>query len=97
MKYKRKPAIVEAFRFDADSEMAAPEWFSREVQNERIFIDRCITDGVARVYGCSINTRYCREKAKVGDYIILEPSGEIRTCKANVFKKEYERMQDNGG
>lgn len=96
MKYQRKPAIVEAFQFNSDAEVAAPEWFLREVQKEKIFIDRCITDGAVRVYGCTLHTRYGRVKAKVGDYIVLEPSGEMRPCKAKNFDREYERMQDNG-
>lgn len=96
MKYQRKPAIVEAFRFSADAEVAAPDWFLKEVQDEKVFIDRCITDGAVRVYGCTLHTRFGRVKAKVGDYIVREVSGEIRPCKARNFEREYERMQDNG-
>lgn len=96
MKYQRKAAIVEAFQFNADAEVAAPEWFLREVQKEKIFIDRCITDGAVRVYGCTLHTESGRIKAKVGDYIVREPSGEMRPCKANSFDREYERMLDNG-
>lgn len=96
MKYQRKPAVVEAFRFNADAEVAAPEWFLREVQKENVFIDRCITDGAVRVYGCTLHTRFGRVKAKVGDYIVREASGEMRPCKAKYFDREYERIQDNG-
>lgn len=92
MKYKRKPAVVDAFRFDADVEMFAPGWFQKEIQKERIFIDRCITDGAVKVYGCTIYEKHGRTKAKIGDYIIREPSGEIRTCKAKDFTEEYERV-----
>lgn len=92
MKYQRKPAVVEAFRFDTDSEVMAPEWFLKAVQKERIFIDRCIIDGAVRIYGCTIHTKSGRARAKVGDYIIWEPSGEIRPCKAKEFREEYERM-----
>ncbi|MDO4305730.1 MAG: hypothetical protein Q4C77_02770 [Eubacteriales bacterium] len=92
MKYQRKPAVVEAFRFGADSEVTAPEWFLKEVQKENVFIDRCITDGAARVYGCTIHSKYGKARAKVGDYIIREPSGEIRLSKAEDFSKEYERI-----
>ena len=93
MKYKRKPAVVEAFRFDADAEMTAPEWFMKEVLEERVFIDRCIANGTVRVYGCTAYTKSGKMKAKIGDYIIREPSGEIRSCKAKEFKEQYERMR----
>lgn len=97
MKFKRKPAIVEAFCFDKDSEITAPGWFQKEVEKEKIFIDRCITDGAVRVYGCTIHTKFGRVKAKVGDHIILEPSGAVRPCKAKEFKETYERVRNNGG
>lgn len=50
MKYKRKPAVVEAFRFDADAEITAPKWFMKEVEKEKIFIDRSILDGAVHIY-----------------------------------------------
>lgn len=96
MKYKRKPAVVDAFRFDADSEIMAPGWFRKEMDKERIFIDRCITDGTVRVYGCTIHTKCGRVMAKVGDYIVREPSGEIKPYKAKEFQKVFERMQNDG-
>lgn len=97
MKYKRKPAIVDAFRFDTDSEIMAPRWFQKAVERDRIFIDRCINDGAVHIYGCTIHTKSGRAKAKVGDYIVREPSGEIRSYKAKEFKEIYERMQNDGG
>lgn len=96
MKYQRKPAVVEAFRFSADVEVVAPDWFMKEIQKEKVIIDRSLVDGAVRVYGCTLHTRYGRARAIVGDYIIREPSGEIRPCKESHFKREYERMQDNG-
>ena len=92
MKYQRKSAVVEAFCFNADVEVTAPGWFLKEIQKEKVFIDRCITDGAVQIYGCTIHTNYGRVNAKVGDYIIREPSGEIKPCKAKEFRKEYERM-----
>ena len=73
MKYKRKPAVVEAFRFDADAEITAPEWFMKEVEKEKIFIDRSILDGAAHIYGCTVYAKSGKMKAKVGDYIIRDP------------------------
>ena len=96
MKKQRTAAVVGGFQFSAGAEVAVPEWFLRDVQKEKIFIDRCITDGAVRVYGCTLHTESGRVKAKVGDYIVREPSGEMRPCKANNFDREYERMLDNG-
>lgn len=96
MKYKRKPAIVEAFRFDADAEITAPKWFMKEVEKEKIFIDRSILDGAVHIYGCTVYAKSGKMKAKVGDYIIRDPSGAVRICKAKEFREEYERMQGDG-
>lgn len=96
MKYKRKPAVVEAFRFDEDAEITAPAWFTKEVEKEKIFIDRSILDGAVHIYGCTVYTKSGKMKAKVGDYIIRDSSGSIRICKAKEFREEYERMQGDG-
>lgn len=96
MKYKRKPAVVEAFQFNADAEITAPEWFMNGVAKEKIFIDRIILDGAVHIYGCTVYTKSGKMKAKVGDYIILDPSGAVRVCRAKEFREEYERMQGDG-
>lgn len=91
MKYRRKPSVVEAFRFTADAEIDSPEWFAKAVQDDSVFIDRCITDGTMRVYGCTVYSRTGKLKAKVGDWIVSEVSGEIRPLKEKQFEREYER------
>ena len=91
MKYKRKSAIVDAFRFDQDVEITAPEWFMKEVENRKIFIDRCIQDGAVHVYGCTVYEKTGRMRAKIGDYIIQDPSGTIGICEQEKFREEYER------
>ncbi|MDO4649967.1 MAG: hypothetical protein Q4B26_15110 [Eubacteriales bacterium] len=92
MQFRRKPVTVDAFRLDANVELNAPRWFIKEVEKEKIYIDRRIRDGAVHIYGCTIEAKSGRQKAKIGDYIILEPSGAIRPCKAAEFKKEYERL-----
>lgn len=96
MRYKRKPAIVDAFLFTVDVDMVAPKWFQDDVQKDLIFIDRAITDGAVKVYGCTLYTPHGRIKAKIGDYIVREPTGEITICDAKRFKEMYERMRNDG-
>lgn len=92
MKYKRKVPTVEAFQLNRDAEINAPGWFARAVKKEMIYFDRCITDGAIFIYGCTINTGCGKLRAKIGDYIVKDNSGEIRICKAKKFKEQYERM-----
>lgn len=96
MKYKRKVPTVEAFQLNRDAEINAPGWFARAVKKEMIYFDRCITDGAIFIYGCTINTGCGKLKAKVGDYIVKESSGEIRSYKSKDFARIFERMQEHG-
>ena len=92
MKFKRKPVVVDAFMFTADVDVVAPRWFQDDVQNDLVFVDRAIRDGAVRVYGCTIYAPQGRMQAKIGDYIVREPSGEISICNAKKFKELYERI-----
>lgn len=94
MKYKQKPVIVEAFMLDEDVEITSPKWFQDNVQKELVFIDRVLRDGAVKIYGCTIHTLSGRIKAKIGDYVIREPSGEIKVCNQKKFKEMYERVHD---
>ena len=93
MKYRAKPLVVDAFRFDADSEVNAPAWFCDMVNDETIYIDRIIEDGAVRVYGCTISTPAGRIRAKTGDYIVLEDGGSIRCLKPALFRQQYEKVR----
>lgn len=45
MKYRQKPVEVEAFKLTTDPERIAPDWFTKAVADERIYIDRVMKDG----------------------------------------------------
>lgn len=92
MKYRQKPIEVDAFQFTKDSEVYAPEWFSDAVKREEIFIDRSIIDGSANVYGCSIKKAGGWNRAKVGDFIIKEPTVDITVCSEAVFCRIYQHI-----
>lgn len=91
MKFRKKPVVVEAFKFTAESEITAPDWFSRAVTDEKVWIDRSLHDGRAKVYGCTIETLEGKMKAKIGDYIIQGVNGELYPCKPDIFLKTYEK------
>lgn len=57
-----------------------------------IYFNRCITDGAIFIYGCTINTDCGKLRAKIGDYIVKESSGEIRPYKTKDFARIFERM-----
>lgn len=93
MKYRKKPIEVDAYRLTDDPDRDSPEWFTAAVREERIWIDRCLTDGHVHVYGCTIETDGGRMKARLGDYIIHEEGGAIYSCRPGVFKEVYEAVK----
>ncbi|MCM0662341.1 hypothetical protein [Coprococcus sp. B2-R-112] len=91
MKFRKKPVEVEAFKLSDDPERMSPDWFTKAVADERIYIDRVVKDGHIDVYGCTIRTQHGKVHAKLGDYVIKGINGELYPCKADIFKKTYER------
>ena len=77
-KYKKKPVVIETFRFQIDDVM--PDWF-----NEKRITNEIITheDGT-----CDIKTM----RADKGDYVILGVKGEVYPCKPDIFEATYEKV-----
>ena len=83
-KYRKKPIIIEAFRFQIDR--FAPDWFMDRVKNNTIIT---YEDGT-----CNVKTLEGTMKANKGDYIILGINGEVYPCKPDIFKKTYEVVEE---
>lgn len=81
-KYKKKPVVIEAFRFQIDDVM--PDWF-----NEKRITNEIITheDGT-----CDIKTLEGTMRADKGDYVILGVKGEVYPCKPDIFEATYEKV-----
>ena len=90
MRYRKKPVEIEAFRLTDDPDRIAPEWFTRAVEDGKVYIDRSMLDGHMHVYGCTIETLECRMQARLGDYIIQGLRGELYPCKPDIFMKTYD-------
>ena len=85
MKYRKKPVVIEAFRFKID--VTAPDWFMDRVTDNTIITHE---DGT-----CDIKTLEGTMRANKGDYIILGISGEVYPCKPDIFLKTYEKVENN--
>lgn len=81
-KYKKKPVVIEAFRFQIDGVM--PDWF-----NEKRITNEIVTheDGT-----CDIKTLEGTMRADKGDYVILGVKGEVYPCKPDIFEATYEKV-----
>ena len=79
MKFRKKPVVVEAFRWGTDE---VPQWWKDK---------KGITLGVQ--YGSAfIPTLEGEMEAKVGDWIIKGVMGEIYPCKPDIFELTYEKV-----
>ena len=90
MKYRKKPIVVDAFRFAVDNfpcwfdDSVCSGWFPAHDENGNQFI------------GVKINTLEGVMTAYSGDYIVKGVNGEIYPCKADIFEKTYERVAGDG-
>lgn len=79
MKYRKKPVIIEAFRFGHEKPL---QWFANS--------DKCIV-AVSPLKVCAyIDTLEGRMTAENGDYIIQGIKGEIYPVKYDIFMQSYE-------
>lgn len=85
MKYRKKPVVVEAFRWTGDySRPDNPDW-----------INEALKDGDVEIIEGEmiINTLEGTMLASLGDYIIQGIKGEIYPCKPDIFEATYERVE----
>lgn len=84
-KYRKKPVIIEAFRFGFEDE---PYWFIEYCEDNDVFIRRGSWGGF-----CYINTIEGKMKAEIGDYVIKGVKGELYPCKPDIFELTYEEVE----
>lgn len=85
MKYRKKPVVIQAFRFQIDA--IAPDWFMDRVTDNTIITHE---DGT-----CDIKTLEGTMRSDKGDYIILGVSNEVYPCKPDIFEKTYEKVEES--
>ena len=94
MKFRKKPVVIDAFRWTADhDQMEDPMWIiealskpwgmegSAKIGNigGRVVLGICTLEGIM--------------EANVGDWIIQGVKGEIYPCKPDIFEATYEPVE----
>ena len=82
MKYRKKPVVVEAFRFGYDD---MPERFLDADRHSGDVFDNCVLIETFEFKGTVV--------ARKGDWIICGVDGEIYPCKHSIFVKTYEPVE----
>jgi len=92
MKYRKKPVVVEAFKFYVDP---MPDWFMDKVSSNDVILRNCDYRrfDIDMAY-CEIETLEGIMIGNGGDYIIQGVEGEIYPCKPDIFEKTYEKVGD---
>lgn len=86
-KYRKKPVVIEAFRWTGDHEqIEEPNWIIEAIKNGTIWFNHAGTEYVNMV----IKTLEGDHIASRGDYIIKGVQGELYPCKPDIFEQTYD-------
>ena len=85
MEYRKKPIVIEAFKWTGDTyQPGVPLWIGDAFREG-------LVEYVAE--GIKINTLEGDMIASPGDYIIKGIKGEIYPCKQDIFEASYELVE----
>ena len=89
-KYKKKPIVIEAFRFYVED---MPDWFMDAVTNNIVALKQCDYKrySIDEAY-CEIKTLEGTHRCNGGDYVIRGVKGELYPCKPDIFEITYEEV-----
>lgn len=90
MKFRKKPVVIEAFKFDGDfmnskGEYYVPQWAVDALKKGIMYFEG------AELY---IKTLEGVHHANLDDYIIKGVKGELYPCKPDIFEMTYERVEE---
>jgi len=87
MKYRKKPVIIDAFKWSGDLHQAEdPEWIVEAIKTGEVYFRNPGTPNVSLI----ISTSEGLHRADRGDYIIRGVKGELYPCKSDIFEMTYE-------
>ena len=91
MKYRKKPVVVNAFKWTGDMfQNEDPEWLIEAIQEGKVYFSNIGANAVTM----QIETLEGTHSANRGDYIIQGVKGELYPCKPDIFEMTYEEVTD---
>jgi hypothetical protein len=96
MKYKKKPVVIEAFKYDgdlmgSDGKYYVPDWAVQANKEGILYFDSL--DAESPPCELFIRTLEGVHHASIGDYVIQGVNGELYPCKPDIFEKTYEVVE----
>ena len=90
MKFRKKPVVIEAFRWTGDIDQTEdPEWIVDKIRSGDVFF---VNSGTSQVF-MQITTLEGAMTADIGDWIIKGVKGEIYPCNPDIFEATYEKVE----
>lgn len=90
-KYKKKPVVIDAKRWEGDED-AMVSWWMEQAKNNPA--EPCMWEEDGYLH---ITTLEGVMKASPGDFIICGVNGEFYPCKPGIFEKTYDAVQSEDG
>lgn len=95
MKYKKKPVVIEAFRYDgdlmgSDGKYYIPDW-AVEAYNDAVLVYKETSTDPSALHVATLEGDML---VTVGDYIIQGVQGELYPCKPDIFEQTYEKVEE---
>ena len=91
MKYRKKPIVIEAFKWTGDNTQAEdPQWIVDAIKKNDVWF----TNESTCFCQMKITTLEGEMTAELGDYIIKGIKNEIYPCKSDIFLATYEKVED---
>lgn len=87
-KYRKKPVVIEAFKWTGDIEQIEdPQWIIEAIRNKTVWFG--VNDEKDNEPIIFIDTLEGVHIGNKGDYIIKGVKGELYPCKADIFEMTY--------
>ena len=99
MQYRKKPVVIDAFKYEgdlknADGSYCVPEWAVAAFEAGIMHHGYKFKDVDFAELGLFIDTLEGTHHVSVGDYVIRGVNGELYPCKPDIFEKTYEKVEE---
>lgn len=90
MKYRKKPMIVDAFKWTGGQDKPEyPEWFIEAIKKKELFFNYQETPDELLVLNIG------SEFAELGHYIVMDEYGAMSPYSSKGFEATYEKVEEN--
>jgi hypothetical protein len=94
--YRKKPVVVEAWRWDGLGAEPRPPWLESAINAPRSQVGAAWARSPTNVSQMTLAIRTLEGvmTASLGDWIIQGVKGELYPCKPDIFEATYEKVED---